>query len=155
MRKRVSVRATTGCGETRIAGEWFRVHWDDGGFALTHAQWSLMGEGATLDEAKADLLNEARQLTLVDGPGSPQLEALRAFVHRVSPPPAAPAPAGVCVDYGEALNEHHPPAPADDDGDLVRVPLGVARDPTQPAFTVQQAIQCATQATNSKPQAPQ
>lgn len=45
-----------------VEGEPFAIEREDAQFFLTHPQWSLMGVGATLEEANSNLLAEGRTL---------------------------------------------------------------------------------------------
>lgn len=45
-----------------VGGEAFAVEVDEGTIYLSHPRWSLLGEGASLIEAEANLMEEARAL---------------------------------------------------------------------------------------------
>jgi hypothetical protein len=72
----------------RIAGEPFCLELREGRVVLSHARWSLMGEGGTPLEAERNLIEEARDIArvLLGQPArslSPDAAALRDYVIRL------------------------------------------------------------------------
>ena len=71
-----------------VNGEGFAVDKSDGQVFLVHPQWSLVGAGRTIAQARTNLLTEASELAdemrqLDQSSLSPQARRLREFVLRI------------------------------------------------------------------------
>jgi hypothetical protein len=71
-----------------ISGEPFRVERDEDGVWIRHAQWSLIGLGATLEDAYRDLVSEAYDIESSFSSGwnlSPEARRLFDFCKNIDP----------------------------------------------------------------------
>ena len=75
--------------EIAVEGEKFIVEAEDGAIYLSHPRWSLVGMGATIQEAKRDLRAEAQDVVqLLDGNPhafkGPEAAAFERYVRRIA-----------------------------------------------------------------------